>query len=343
MSATQASPASHAPISPAAIVDAILGFQKTAAIKAAIALDLVSHMAQGAGTADELSARTGASVRGLRILADYLTIYGIFEKDGDRYRPSPSTAVFLDRASPAYMGSIADFLASPEMTGLFLNEPAAYVRNGGSLGLANMSPDNPVWLKFAEAMIPFVMPSAMGVAAEAAAWPKPPAKVLDIAAGHGFFGISVGKAVPGASITALDWAAVVAMAARNAEAAGLAGRFSTIAGSAFDVDWGSGYDLVLLPNFLHHFDWDGCVALLRKARASLAPGGRTLAVEFVPNEDRVTPPFPASFSFMMLGTTQRGDAYPPSELAGMARGAGYADIDIRPLPPSPQSIVEFVG
>jgi hypothetical protein len=33
-------------------------------------------------------------------------------------------------------------------------------------------------------------------------------------------------------------------------------------GSAFDVDYGSGYDLVLLTNFLHHFDMATCEVLL---------------------------------------------------------------------------------
>jgi hypothetical protein len=49
----------------------------------------------------------------------------------------------------------------------------------------------------------------------------------------------------------------------------------TIEGSAFDVDYGSGYDLVLLTNFLHHFDMATCEALLRKVRAApaeLSPG-----------------------------------------------------------------------
>ena len=55
-------------------------------------------------------------------------------------------------------------------------------------------------------------------------------------------------------MVALDWASVLEVAKENAQAAGVADRYTTLEGSAFDVDYGSGYDLVLLTNFLHHFD-----------------------------------------------------------------------------------------
>ena len=91
-------------------------------------------------------------------------------------------------------------------------------------------------------------------------------------------------------MTALDWQNVLAVAQENARAAGVADRFRTIAGSAFDLPFGGGYDLVLLPNFLHHFDPEMCERLLAKSRAALAPGGRVVLVEFIPDEDRLGPP-----------------------------------------------------
>jgi 2-polyprenyl-3-methyl-5-hydroxy-6-metoxy-1,4-benzoquinol methylase len=179
------------------------------------------------------------------------------------------------------------------------------------------------------------------IAAEVASWPRRPAKVLDISASHGLFGIAIAKAVPQAEIVAIDWENVLSVARRNAEAAGIAKRYRTLAGSAFEVDWGTGYDLILLPNFLHHFDRETCAGLLRKVRLSLAPGGRTLAVEFVPNPDRVSPPLPATFAGLMLATTPRGDAYTAEDFAAIARAAGYKGATVTPLPPSPQSLVAF--
>jgi hypothetical protein len=237
------------------------------------------------------------------------------------------------------MTSVVDFLAAPELMQLYLGDPAGFVRNGGSIGLANLAPDHPLWVKFARAMVPFMAPVAQGIAAEVARWPVLPRKVLDVAAGHGVFGIAIGKAVPGARIVALDWRPVLEVALENARREGLEARYTTIPGSAFDVEWGDGYDLILIPNFLHHFDREGCVRLLERARAALAPGGSVLLVEMVPNDDRVSPPFPAMFAFVMLGSTPKGDAWTARELEAMGRAAGFTDSMVQPLPPSPQTMI----
>jgi cyclopropane fatty-acyl-phospholipid synthase-like methyltransferase len=125
----------------------------------------------------------------------------------------------------------------------------------------------------------------------------------------------------------------------NARNAAVSDRYRTIEGSAFDVEYGSGYDLVLLTNFLHHFDTATCETLLRKVHAALADGGRAVTLEFVPNEDRISPPEAAGFSMMMLGGTPSGDAYTFSELERMFSNAGFARSEIHPLPPSIEQVV----
>jgi hypothetical protein len=327
--------------SPDHFLDMLLGYQKTAALKAALALDLFTAIAAEGGELARIAKRAGAAERGVRILCDFLTINGFLEKADGRYRPTESTQLFLTSTSPAYMGSVADFLAAPEMLALWLENPADYVRNGGSPGLANVAPENPVWVKFAKAMVPFAVPVAQGLVAELARSGKPPRRVLDVAAGHGMFGIAIASTFADVEVTALDWPAVLAVARENAEKAGVAARHRLLAGSAFDVDWGTGYDLVLLTNFLHHFDVETCVALLGRARASLAQGGRVMATDMVPNPDRVSPPFPAMFAFVMLASTPRGDAYTEQDYLDMGRAAGFARTSVAGLPPTPQSLITF--
>jgi len=110
-------------------------------------------------------------------------------------------------------------------------------------------------------------------------------------------------------------------------------------GSAFEVEYGGPYDIVLLTNFLHHFDPPTNVGLLKKVHAALKPGGRAAALEFVPNEDRVTPPMAASFSMMMLASTHSGDAYTYRELEAMYRGAGFDEVTAHPVPSGPHTVV----
>jgi ubiquinone/menaquinone biosynthesis C-methylase UbiE len=163
--------------------------------------------------------------------------------------------------------------------------------------------------------------------------------VLDIAAGHGLFGIEIAKQNPQARVTGLDWAPVLRVALENARKAGVHDRYNMLPGSAFDVDYGGPYDAVLLTNFLHHFDKPTNVTLLKKVRASLLPGGRAATLEFVPNEDRVSPPMPAAFSMTMLASTAAGDAYTLSELTSMYTDAGFGDISAHPIPMSPHTVV----
>jgi len=116
-------------------------------------------------------------------------------------------------------------------------------------------------------------------------------------------------------------------------------RYHLLPGSAFDVDWGTGYEAVLLPNFLHHFDEQTCTTLLRKANAALNPGGQVVILEFVPNEDRVSPPIPAMFSMTMFSTTPTGDAYTFPQFKEMCGKAGFGEPKLMQMEESPESLL----
>ncbi len=59
-----------------------------------------------------------------------------------------------------------------------------------------------------------------------------------------------------------------------------------------------------------------------------------MILEFVPNEDRVSPAVPAHFSLTMLAGTPAGDAYTFAEHQRMLRNAGYGSAENHPLPPT---------
>jgi predicted O-methyltransferase YrrM len=298
-------------------------------------LKLFSAIGSTPATAVELAARCGAAERGVRILSDFLTTVGFLEKKGDRYSLTPDSAAFLDEKSPAYAGGAAAFLLSPIIRSAF-DELAAAVRKGGTAvsDEGTMAPEHPVWIDFARGMAPMMTPPAQVLAGLLPIDATRPSRILDIAAGHGVYGIAVAQKHPRAQLVALDWASVLEVAHENARAAGLADRFGMIAGNAFEVDLGEDYDVVLIPNFLHHFDPPTCVAFLKRVHSALRPGGCVAVVEFVPNPDRVTPPEAASFSLVMLATTAAGDAYTFAELNDMLGQAGFKKAQQHPLPPS---------
>jgi ubiquinone/menaquinone biosynthesis C-methylase UbiE len=326
--------------SPELFFQTVNSYQRTAAMKAAIELDVFSAIGEGNATAAELAARCGASERGTRILCDYLVITGLLTKESERYRLTQDSALFLDRRSPAYMGGTLEFLLAPSLVAGFEDLTSA-VRKGGTVSDegGTVAPENPVWVKFARAMAPMMFMPSQAIAAMSGDLSGRAIKVLDIAAGHGLFGIAFARQFPEAEVFALDWPAVLEVAKENARAAGVGERFHAIEGSAFDADFGEGYDVVLLTNFLHHFDPPTCETLLDKVRAALKEGGRALTLEFVPEEDRVTPPVSASFSLMMLASTPAGDAYTFPELERMFANAGFTRSELRDMPASPEKLV----
>ncbi|MCL5006044.1 MAG: methyltransferase domain-containing protein [Acidobacteria bacterium] len=326
--------------SPALVFETLNAYQRSAALRAAIELDLFRAVGNGPGDIKSLARQCQAPERGMRILCDYLTIIGLLRKDGSRYHHTSTSALFLDPRSPSCIASTARFLGNPA-----LNEPFArladIVRNGHTVlpGQGSVEPENPIWVEFAHSMAPMMAPMAAPLGSIVLDGHKGPVQVLDIAAGHGLFGIEVAKQNPQARVVAVDWAPVLEVAHANAQKAGVADRYTRLPGSAFDVEYGGPYDVVLLTNFLHHFDPPTNVELLKKVHAALKPGGRAAALEFVPNEDRVSPPMAASFSMMMLANTPSGDAYTFRELEAMYHEAEFSSIIAHPVPTGPHTVV----
>lgn len=328
------------PVNPGLVFEMLNAYQRTAALKAAIDLDLFRAVGEGPGDVASIASRCSASERGIRILCDFLTINGVLVKEDGRYRHSPTSAAFLDPRSPSCLASIAQFLTNPEMRGTYDNL-AEIVRTGRTIlpGDGSVEPENPLWVQFAESMAPMMAPMVGPLGAIVLEGNAGPMRVLDIAAGHGLFGIEVAKQNPQAHVTGLDWAQVLRVALDNARKAGVHDRYTMLPGSAFEVDFNGPYDAVLLTNFLHHFDKPTCVGLLHKIKAALRPGGQCATLEFVPNEDRVSPPTPAAFALTMLTSTAAGDAYTLSELTGMYDEAGFKGMRAHPIPMSPHTIV----
>lgn len=324
--------------SPENFVDRLFfGYQYTAALKAALELDVFTAIGEGCADVASLAERCSAAPRGIAALCNSLVVMGFLTKSSDSYAQSTDAGVFLDRRSPTYIGGSHEFAAAPEMTALVLQDPAGTVRSGGAAGLANTTPDHPIWVRYARAMAPFSARVAELVVQQMGK--APPRRVLDIAAGHGLFGIAFGRRFAECRVTGLDRRGVLAVARENATAAGIAERYDTIEGNAFEVAWGDGYDAVLVPNFLHFFDMASSTDILRRARAALVPGGHVAIVEFVPNDDRVSPPFPALFTMFMLFTTPAGTTYTAPELAGMLANAGFGSPQVTPLLPTPSTLV----
>ena len=280
--------------------------------------------------------------KGIRVLCDFLTVIGFLTKDESGYALTPDSQIFLVERPPAYMGGMVSFLFHPFME-KGMSSVTEAVRKGGTILPAegSVSEDNPVWVDFARGMAPMMGPSS-GLIAQLTAG-SGAIKVLDVAAGHGMFGIAIAKQNPAAEVYALDWKNVLAVAHENAVKLGVAGRWHAIEGSAFTADYGGGYDVVLVTNFVHHFDVPTNVGLLKRIRGAMKPGGKMAILEMAVNEDRVTPPMAAAFALTMLTTTSSGDAYSRREIESMCKGAGFGEVTHHAVPATLQTVTVAVN
>lgn len=282
-------PATHAAWLPEELIDEFRAFERSLALRTAIEMDLFTHIGAGLDNIPALAAVCHASERGLRVLCDHLTIHRHLAKHGARYSLSLHARLYLTPVSPAYLGSAVKFLADDSTV-------AAFCRLRGTITRGTAPRAKPDWIKYARSMAPLTQPIAEFVAGALKLKSDAPLEVLDIAAGHGFYGLAIAAKHPTAEVFALDSRAVLRSAQANARRVGLAERYHPIPGNAFKTDFRGPYDLVLAANFAHHLDEAANIRLFRKTRAALKPSGKIVVIDFVPNADRVSPSPDASFA-----------------------------------------------
>ena len=330
----------QAPLNPGLVFEMLQAHQRTAALKAAIELDVFRAVGEGPGDVASIARHCAASERGIRILCDFLTINGVLVKENGHYRHTPTSAAFLDPRSPACLASIAQFLGNQAMNEPY-NQLAQVVRSGRTVlaGEGSVEPENPIWVQFAETMGPMMGPMAGPLGAVVLEGHSGPMHVLDIAAGHGLFGIEIAKQNPQAHVTGLDWAPVLRVALENARKAGVQDRYNMLPGSAFEVDFAGPYDAVLLTNFLHHFDKPTCVTLLKNFAQRSSPAGvqRRWSLSLTKTASRHLRPHPSASP--CWPQPHGANAYTLSELSKMYTDAGFTGITTHPIPMSPHTIV----
>ena len=141
-------------------------------------------------TVPAIAAQCKASERGTRILCDYLTIVGFLTKPDDRYQLTPDTTRLPEQALaglPRRHDGVPRRAGQSSTTSTI--SPARSGAARSRRPTAPSSDENPVWEEFARAMMPMMMPPAQAIADILGVAAAGPIKVLDIAAGHGIFGI----------------------------------------------------------------------------------------------------------------------------------------------------------
>jgi hypothetical protein len=80
--------------------ESALAYQKSAAMKTAVELELFTAIGDGPSPVDQIAARCKATPRGIRILCHYLASMGLLDKRGEAFALTPVSAAYLSKSSP---------------------------------------------------------------------------------------------------------------------------------------------------------------------------------------------------------------------------------------------------
>src|SRR3954465_7741490 len=98
--------AHDADVSPEQILQVGLGFWASKTLLSAVELGLFTELARRPGTVDDLQQPLGLHPRSSRDFLDALVALGFLQRASGTYSNTPSTAQFLDKQKPSYIGGI---------------------------------------------------------------------------------------------------------------------------------------------------------------------------------------------------------------------------------------------
>jgi ubiquinone/menaquinone biosynthesis C-methylase UbiE len=303
-----------------------MSFNASRILAAGVQLDVFSHLARGQHTAAEVARAASASERGMTMLLDGLVAIELLTKTGGRYQLTTTSAQYLVRESPDYMGAVMEenslwdtwsHLAETVCAGkpprrVERQEEAErfFPRLIRSLHVLNRAPARRV------AQVLGAGTSRRGL------------QVVDVACGSGVWGIAVAEADAQAHLTLQDYPGVLEHTRDYLRRHNVLDRSDFLPGDLKRVDFGvDRFDVALLGNIVHSEGEPSSRDLFRRLHRALRPGGQVVVIDMIPNDDRTGPPYALMFALNMLVNTEAGGTYTLAEYRKWLTDAGFARVE----------------
>jgi ubiquinone/menaquinone biosynthesis C-methylase UbiE len=291
-----------------------------------------------------LSRESGASVRGLRAIANALVAFQLLAKDGSRYSLAPESAKFLVSSKPSFQGGLFRHM-SRHLIAKWLQLEQVVATGKPVQAVNEAQTGQPFFEQLVEDIFPmsYAAAQALGDALHVKDATKP-MRVLDLAAGSGVWGIARAQKSPHVQVTAVDWPGVIPVTRRVVAHHKLDKQFRFVEGDLHQVDFGRGYDIATLGHILHSEGERKSRELLRLTFDALAPGGTIAIAEFLASDDRTGPPNAMIFAVNMLVNTDEGDTFSFEQISRWLSEAGFKNARTLEAPgPSPMILATKPG
>lgn len=323
---------------PGLIHQLALAYRSSAAFFTASDFEVFTLIGDGALSAAEIAQRTGAASEPLRMVLETCADAGILARDGEKFRNTATSTVFLIKGGRAYLGDSLKYARDlyPAWGAL-----TSLVRTGKPTMPPQtiLGDDKAKTRAFVMAMherargIGSVLPHNVNLAGRK--------RLIDIGGGPGTYAVELCRQTPGLTATVLDRPGVLEVTRELVDAAGFSDRVSLLPGDYLETPFGSGYDCALLSGMMHRETPDNVNLLLKKTFAALEPGGLIMVSDVFFDDDRKnSPPFTTSFALNMMLTSDHGSAHAKTEMERWMQANGFRGITMNEMPrPNPHTLI----
>jgi predicted O-methyltransferase YrrM len=300
---------------PTAILQTAFAFWSSKVLLTAVGFDVFTKLGNRRLTGAELGAEVGLNPRAIDDFFDALVAMKFLNREGDgetaKYFNSTESNLYLDRASPRYIGGILVMLNDrlfkfwhdlPEA--LRTGKPQNEAKHGEKGIFEALYEELPKLEQFLGAMTGL---SRINFEAFAAKFDFSRFKTLcDVGGATGLLCIETAKQHPHLQLISFDLPPVEAIARKHIAAAGMSGRINTASGDFFRDPLPQA-DLITMGMILHDWNLEKKMHLIRAAYDALPPGGALVAIETLIDDARRENLFGLLMSLNML--IEFGDAF----------------------------------
>jgi predicted O-methyltransferase YrrM len=324
---------------PSHIMQVGMGFWGSKTLLSAVELELFTKLGGDGMTATQIADELGLDARAVPDFPDALVALDLLDRDGDGsdalYRNNEAGAVFLDKASPAYIGGLLE-MANARLYGFWgdltealqTGKPQNEIKATGKAMFEELYSDEARLEQFMNAMAGVSAGPFMALA-EKFDFSKYET-LCDAGGATGQLSIIVAKRHPHMQCTSFDLPVVEPIAKRTIEAAGLSDRVKAVGGDFF-ADPMPNADVITMGLILHDWNLENKKKLIKSAYDALSEGGVFIAIENIIDDARRENAFGLLMSLNML--IEFGDAFDftGSDFAGWCKEAGFKEVDVMPL------------
>lgn len=301
----------------------VRGFMKSRILLSAAQLDVFTLLDDAPSSAEALTRKTGCDLRALTRLLDCLVTFGHVEKTAGIYRLTEKGAPFSAKHPESVLPMVLH-MAHIWHNWHHLTDTVRSGRNPHRRSIVHSGSDA------LEAFIGAMHVVGRNLAREIAACVdlSPYKRLLDIGGASGTYTIAFLERQPSLEAVLFDLPDVLPMARERLGAHGLLSRVILVAGDFYSDPLPSGCDLALLSAIIHQNSPEENVALYRKIREVLEPGGCLLIRDHIMEPDRTRPAAGALFAIDMLVNTEGGDTYTFEETKAALSEAGFQRVEL---------------